>query len=156
MAALKGTCLVTGSTGRVGKEVIARLSKAEGFTVRAATRTGADYAKSLVRPLKAIFHYYSPSPRLFHPSSQKSVLFAKSGVIWNASDGAVSPAGPLLLSACAVEYSCWAILMILFYFILRVVLTNHQQGAHETVVFDLTDKSTWGPAMEGVTHLFSS
>eukprot|EP00729_Bicosta_minor_P018409 gene18409-27029_t len=76
MAALKGTCLVTGSTGRVGKEVIARLSKAEGFTVRAATRTGADYAKSL--------------------------------------------------------------------------------GAHETVVFDLTDKSTWGPAMEGVTHLFSS
>lgn len=120
MAALKGTCLVTGSTGRVGKEVIARLSKAEGFTVRAATRTGADYAKSLVRPLKAIFHYYSPSPRLFHPSSQKSVLFAKSGVIWNASDGAVSPAGPLLLSACAVEYSCWAILMILFYFILRV------------------------------------
>lgn len=55
MAALKGTCLVTGSTGRVGKEVIARLSKAEGFTVRAATRTGADYAKSLVRPLKAYF-----------------------------------------------------------------------------------------------------
>ena len=71
----KGTVLVTGSTGRVGKEVIARLSKVEGFTVRAATRDKGDYAKSL--------------------------------------------------------------------------------GAHEVVKFDLTDKETWAPAMEGVTHLFS-
>ena len=29
-------------------------------------------------------------------------------------------------------------------------------GAHEVVKFDLTDKSTWAPAMEGVTYLFSS
>ena len=29
-------------------------------------------------------------------------------------------------------------------------------GAHEVVRFDLEDASTWGPAMEGVTHLFSS
>ena len=29
-------------------------------------------------------------------------------------------------------------------------------GAHETVVFDLEDPKTWGPAMDGVTHLFSS
>jgi nucleoside-diphosphate-sugar epimerase len=67
--------LVTGSTGRVGKEVVARLSKMGGFTVRAATRDKADYAKRL--------------------------------------------------------------------------------GAHETVMFDLTDDKTWAPAMEGVTHLFS-
>ena len=94
MAALKGTCLVTGSTGRVGKEVIARLSKAEGFTVRAATRTGGDYAKSLVSPLRLYFIIIVRGPKLFLPSSQKSVLFAKSGVIWNASAGAVSPPGP--------------------------------------------------------------
>ena len=68
--------LLTGSTGRVGKEVIARLSKVPGFRVRAATRDKAEYATSL--------------------------------------------------------------------------------GAHETVVFDLEDEKTWGPAMEGVTHLFSS
>ena len=63
-------------TGRVGKEVVARLSKTPGWTVRAATRDKQAYATSL--------------------------------------------------------------------------------GAHETVNFDLTDQSTWGPAMEGVTHLFSS
>ena len=68
--------LLTGSTGRVGKEVIARLSKVPGFRVRAATRDKSEYATSL--------------------------------------------------------------------------------GAHETVVFDLEDEKTWGPAMEGVTHLFSS
>ena len=68
--------LLTGSTGRVGKEVIARLSKVPGFRVRAATRDKAEYATSL--------------------------------------------------------------------------------GAHETVVFDLEDPKTWGPAMDGVTHLFSS
>jgi uncharacterized protein YbjT (DUF2867 family) len=68
--------LVTGSTGRVGKEVVARLSKLPNVTVRAATRDKADYAKSL--------------------------------------------------------------------------------GAHETVNFDLSDQSTWAPAMDNVTHLFSS
>lgn len=72
----KKTVLITGATGRVGKEVVARLAKEEGFIVRAATRDKASYATSL--------------------------------------------------------------------------------GAHETVTFDLEDKSTWGPAMEGVTHLFSS
>lgn len=72
----KKTVLVTGATGRVGKEVVARLAKEEGFIVRAATRDKAAYATSL--------------------------------------------------------------------------------GAHETVTFDLEDKATWGPAMEGVTHLFSS
>ena len=74
--ASKKIVLVTGATGRVGKEVVARLAKEEGFIVRAATRDKADYATSL--------------------------------------------------------------------------------GAHETVTFDLEDKSTWAPAMEGVTHLFSS
>ena len=68
--------LVTGSTGRVGKEVVARLSQIPGFTVRAATRDKAEYATSL--------------------------------------------------------------------------------GAHETVAFDLEDDKTWAPAMQGVTHLFSS
>ena len=68
--------LVTGSTGRVGKEVVSRLSKMPGWRVRAATRDKADYATSL--------------------------------------------------------------------------------GAHETVVFDLEDESTWAPAMKDVTHLFSS
>mgnify|MGYP005707761379 CR=1 FL=1 len=29
-------------------------------------------------------------------------------------------------------------------------------GAHESVTFDLEKQETWGPAMEGVTHLFSS
>lgn len=72
----KKMVLVTGATGRVGKEVVARLSKEEAFIVRAATRDKAAYATSL--------------------------------------------------------------------------------GAHETVTFDLEDKATWGPAMEGVTHLFSS
>ena len=74
-SASRGTVLVTGSTGRVGKEVIARLSQVENFAVRAATRDKGDYAKSL--------------------------------------------------------------------------------GAHEVVKFDLTDKETWAPAMDGVTHLFS-
>jgi uncharacterized protein YbjT (DUF2867 family) len=68
--------LVTGATGRVGKEVVARLAKEPNVVVRAATRDKGDYAKSL--------------------------------------------------------------------------------GAHEVTNFDLTDKSTWAPAMEGVTHLFSS
>lgn len=72
----KKVVLVTGATGRVGKEVVARLAKDGGFFVRAATRDKEAYATSL--------------------------------------------------------------------------------GAHETVVFDLEDKSTWAPAMEGVTHLFSS
>ena len=39
--------LVTGSTGRVGKEVVSRLSKMPGWRVRAATRDKADYATSL-------------------------------------------------------------------------------------------------------------
>ena len=68
--------LVTGSTGRVGKEVVARLSQLPGYIVRAATRDKQEYATSL--------------------------------------------------------------------------------GAHETVVFDLEDDKTWAPAMDGVTHLFSS
>lgn len=163
MAALKGTCLVTGSTGRVGKEVIARLSKAEGFTVRAATRTGADYAKSLVRPLKAIFHYYSPSPGFF------TLLLKSQYSLQRAASFGMPAMAPCLrqgLCCClrvpssTVVGPFWWYYFILFCvwldLINNVVLTNHQQGAHETVVFDLTDKSTWGPAMEGVTHLFSS
>jgi uncharacterized protein YbjT (DUF2867 family) len=39
--------LVTGSTGRVGKEVVARLSAMPGWRVRAATRDKAAYATSL-------------------------------------------------------------------------------------------------------------
>ena len=39
--------LVTGATGRVGKEVIARLRAIPGFTVRAATRDKDAYAKAL-------------------------------------------------------------------------------------------------------------
>lgn len=72
----KKIVLVTGATGRVGKEVVARLAREDGFVVRAATRDKAEYATSL--------------------------------------------------------------------------------GAHETTPFDLEDRSTWGPAMAGVTHLFSS
>ena len=68
--------LVTGATGRVGKEVVARLASMPGFRVRAATRDKAEYANSL--------------------------------------------------------------------------------GAHETVTFDLEDKSTWEPALRGATRLFSS
>ncbi|ABO94945.1 predicted protein, partial [Ostreococcus lucimarinus CCE9901] len=68
--------LVTGATGRVGKEVVARLSAIPGFRVRAATRDKSAYAEAL--------------------------------------------------------------------------------GAHETVVFDLEDKSTWPGAIRGATRLFSS
>ena len=39
--------LVTGATGRVGKEVVARLASMPGFRVRAATRDKAEYAKNL-------------------------------------------------------------------------------------------------------------
>ena len=75
-AAASKVVLVTGSTGRVGKEVVARLAREGSMVVRAATRDKEAYARSL--------------------------------------------------------------------------------GAHEVVNFDLTDKSTWAPAMRGVTHLFSS
>jgi NADPH:quinone reductase-like Zn-dependent oxidoreductase len=43
----KKIVLVTGATGRVGKEVVARLAKQDGFIVRAATRDKAAYATAL-------------------------------------------------------------------------------------------------------------
>ena len=45
----KNVVLVTGSTGRVGKEVLSLLSTlpSEKWTVRAATRDKSDYAKRL-------------------------------------------------------------------------------------------------------------
>ena len=70
--------LVTSASGRIGKEVIARLAKSGKFTVRAT----------------------------MHSPSKEAYL--------------------------------------------------KQIGAHEVVQFDLTDKSTWGKALSGVTHVYSA
>jgi len=54
--------LITGATGRIGKEVIARLSKVDGFVVRAAVHSPskADYLKGLGAHEVATFDYKDP------------------------------------------------------------------------------------------------
>jgi NAD(P)-dependent dehydrogenase (short-subunit alcohol dehydrogenase family) len=54
----KKIVLVTGATGRVGKEVVARLAKQDGFIVRAATRDKAAYATAL----GGVVHVDAPWP----------------------------------------------------------------------------------------------
>lgn len=55
--------LVTGATGRIGKEVVARLSKIEGMTVRVAVHSPekADYLKGLGAHEMATFDYKDPA-----------------------------------------------------------------------------------------------